>query len=227
VSKDQGLSRISSVHLKDAAYEALYNAIANLDLAPGQAISENMLVAELGVSKTPIRAALGRLEAEGLVETVPFKGTFVCPVDDDDVHDLIDLRIVLEVAAVNAACERASDDQVSELMVVARRAGLEEAGGSHGSALREIGDFHERLVQMSGNGRLVSAFGALTGPLKRIRALSGAQPDSIGESSEEHAAIVEAIADHDAERAGTLVRNHLQRVLDLYRTSRETQPAVE
>jgi DNA-binding GntR family transcriptional regulator len=79
MSEGKGLSRISSGHLKDAAYESLREAITNLDLAPGQAISENMLVKQLGVSKMPIRAALGRLEAEGMVETIPFKGTCVSP----------------------------------------------------------------------------------------------------------------------------------------------------
>ncbi len=227
MSEGQGLARITSVHLKDAAYDALFNAIATLDLAPGQAISENMLVAELGVSKTPIRAALGRLEAEGLVETTPFKGTFVCPIDEGDAEDLIELRVVLEVAAVEAACKRASDQEINELMDVARQAGLDEADGAHGLALREIGDFHERLVQMSGNRRLTEAFAALTGPLMRVRALSGAQPDSIEESSKEHAMIVEALAARDQETASALTRDHLLRVLDLYRRSRQNLPPTE
>ena len=224
MSDGMGLSRITSVHLKDAAYEALREAITNLDLAPGQAISENMLVQQFGVSKTPIRAALGRLEAEGMVETIPFRGTFVSSVGEEDAADLIELRIALEVTAVKAACTRGTDEQIGEMLEVARRASLDEAAGEHQSALRDIGDFHDRLVRLSGNARLVSAFSALTSPLMRIRALSGAQPSSIEQSSYEHAQIIEALVARDAERAADLVTAHLRRVLDLYRKSLDVEP---
>jgi len=222
MSEDRGLSRIKSVHLKDAAYEALRDAITGLELAPGQAISENMLVKQLGISKTPIRAALGRLEVEGLVETISSKGTFVCSVDDDDAADLIELRIALEVAAVRAACARATDEQLSDLFVVAQRASIDEAAGEHHSALRDIGYFHDRLVRLSGNARLESAFLALTGPLMQIRAMSGAQSNSIDDSSDEHAEIVDAMVRRDADRASKLVEIHLSRILSLYRTFGDT-----
>lgn len=225
MSDSKSLSPISSVHLKDAAYEALRDAITNLDLAPGQAISEKMLARKLGVSKTPIRAALGRLEAEGMVETIPFKGTFVSSVGEKDAADLIELRIALEVTAVKAACTRSTDEQIGELLEVARRASLDEAAGRSQSALRSIGDFHDRLVRLSGNARLVSAFSALASPLMRIRALSGAQPSSIEQSSYEHAQIIAALADRDAERAADLVTAHLRRVLDLYRRSLDVEPS--
>ncbi len=225
MSEKQGLAPIKSVHLKDVAYEALHSAITNLDLMPGQAISENMLVEQLGVSKTPIRAALGRLEAEGMVETVPFKGTFVSSVDDEDARDLIELRTALEVASATAACERATDEQLEELRQFARTAYRQEAAGEHESALNDIGEFHDRLVRLSGNARLESAYSALKGPIKRIRALSGAEPDSINASSGDHEKIVEAVAARDAELSALLVKEHLHRVLDLYLKSREVDPA--
>jgi len=226
MSDNQGLGPIKSVHLKDVAYEALHRAIINLELMPGQAISENMLVEKLGVSKTPIRAALGRLEAEGMVETVPFKGTFVTSVDDEDARNLIELRAALEVAAITAACERATEEQLEELRQFARTAYLHEVAGKHESALNDIGEFHDRLVQLAGNARLESAFSALKGPLERIRALSGAEPDSISTSSDDHEKIIEAVVERDAERAGRLVKDHLYRVLDLYLKSREVDAAL-
>lgn len=225
MNEKQRLAPIKSVHLKDVAYEALHRAITNLDLMPGQAISENMLVEQLGVSKTPIRAALGRLEAEGMVETVPFKGTFVSSVSDQDARDLIELRTALEVASATAACERATDEQLEELRQFARAASLDEAAGKHESALNDIGEFHDRLVRLSGNARLESAFSTLNGPLKRIRTLSGAKPDSIDASSDDHEKIIDAVAERNAERAARLVKDHLHRVLDLYLKSREVDPA--
>jgi len=216
-----GLGPIKSVHLKDAAYEALRTAITNLDLAPGQAISENMLVEQLGVSKTPVRAALTRLEAEGMVETVPFKGTFVSLVDPDDARDVIELRVVLEVAAARVACESATAEDLDRLTQLAKVASLDEAAGEHRSALRDIGLFHDFLVELSGNQRLVSAFRSLQGPLMRIRALSGSESDSIEDSSLEHEQIAEAIIARDASAAAALLSNHLLRVLDLYLASQD------
>lgn len=210
-----GLGPINSVHLKDAAYEALRTAITNLELAPGQAISEKMLVEQLGVSKTPVRAALTRLEAEGMVETVPFKGTFVSLVEPDDARDVIELRVVLEVAAVRLACERATRDDLHGLTELAKVPTASE----HGAALRGIGLFHESLIGLSGNQRLVASFRMLQGPLMRISALSGSEPGSIEDSSVEHAAIAAAIVASDPDLAAELLSTHLYRVLDLYLAS--------
>jgi GntR family transcriptional regulator of vanillate catabolism len=216
-----GLEPIKSVHLKDAAYDVLRAAITSLQLAPGQAISENMLVEQLGVSKTPVRAALTRLEAEGMVETVPFKGTFVSLVDPDDARDVIGLRVVLEVAAARMACERATQDELNHLGELARVASVDGADAEHRSALRDIGLFHEYLVGLSGNRRMVMSFRSLQGPLMRIRALSGSRSESIEDSSLEHAQIAEAIAARDANAAESLLSAHLVRVLDLYLATRD------
>jgi DNA-binding GntR family transcriptional regulator len=216
---DQALGPIKSVHLKDAAYEALRAAITSLDLAPGQAISENMLVQQLGVSKTPVRAALTRLEAEGLVETVPFKGTFVSLVDPGDARDVIELRVLLEVAASRVACERATDEDLQRLSDLAKVAGVDEAAGEHQSALRDIGLFHDFLVGLSGNQRLVSSFRSLQGALMRIRAMSGSESDSIEDSSFEHQQIADAIIQRDADASAELLSTHLNRVLELYLAS--------
>lgn len=223
MSEGTALSPIRSMHLKDAAYLAIRNAITTLELEPGRAISENMLVKQLGVSKTPIRAALGRLEAEGMVATVPFKGTFVRAVDDRDARGLIELRVALETAAVRAACIRATDKELAELQDLARRASMDEAAGEHESALRDIGDFHDRLVLLSGNVWLESAFVSISGPLARIRALAGTQDGSIDTSSSEHLDVVEALVRRDAEAAVMLIETHLNRVLDLFQRSRDVE----
>jgi len=216
VSEDTGLSPISSVHLKDAAYLAIRDAITTLELEPGRAISENMLVKRLGVSKTPIRAALGRLEAEGMVATVPFKGTFVRAVDDRDARGLIELRRALETAAVRAVCNYATDDELAELEEVACQASMDEAAGEHESALRDLGDFHHRLVLLAGNAWLEAAYLAISGPLARIRVLSGDQSSSIDASSSEHADIVKALVRRDDKSAVGLIEAHLDRVLELF-----------
>jgi GntR family transcriptional regulator, rspAB operon transcriptional repressor len=226
MASESRLGPLKSVHLKDAAYDALLAAITNLDLEPGQAISENMLVEQLGVSKTPVRAALTRLEAEGMVETIPFKGTFVSTVHPDDARDVIELRVVLEVAAARLACERATPEELDRLMELAHVASVDEAAGEHLSALRDIGRFHEFLVELCGNRRLVSSFQLLQVPLMRISALSGSNRSSIEDSSVEHAAVAAAITAGDSDLAAELLSTHLYRVLDLYLAS-SAQPKAE
>jgi len=226
VSQSMSLSPIVSIHLKDAAYVAIRDAITTLELEPGLAISENKLVKQLGVSKTPIRAALGRLEAEGMVVTVPFKGTFVRAADDGDARGLFELRIALESAAVRAVCIRATDDELADLRDVAYQASMEEAAGEHESALRGIGDFHDRLVLLSGNVWLEAAYIAVSAPLARIRVLSGDQSSRIDESSSEHVDIVKALVGRDAESAVSLIETHLNRVLDLYQESYDSKISI-
>jgi|TARA_B110000263_G_scaffold222424_1_gene211491 DNA-binding GntR family transcriptional regulator len=226
VSQNTELSPIVSIQLKDAAYLAIRSAITNLELEPGLAISENMLVKQLGVSKTPIRAALGRLEAEGMVVTIPFKGTFVREADDRDAQGLFELRIALESAAVRAVCIGATDDELAGLLDVAYQASMEEAVGEHDSALLGIGDFHDRLVALSGNVWLEAAYVAISGPLARIRMLSGDQASSIEMSSSEHVHLVAALVARDGEFAVSLIETHLNRVRDLYQSCCDSRIAI-
>ena len=100
---------------------------------------------------------------------------------------------------------------------------MDEAAGEHESALRYIGDFHDRLVFLSGNVWLESAFVAISGPLARIRALAGTQDGSIDASSSEHLDIVEALVRRDAESAVLLIETHLTRVLDLFQRSYDSE----
>src|SRR4051794_1573230 len=87
-----GLQPIRSNHLKDQAYLRLKDAIVSLQIPPGTPLVEARLAEQLGISKTPIRHALIRLEQEGFVHTVPFKGTFVHYVTADDMRELFELR---------------------------------------------------------------------------------------------------------------------------------------
>ena len=203
-------------HLKDDAYEAIRAALTNLTLPPGGSISENWLVSQLGISKTPIRHALTRLEQEGLVHTIPFKGTFVADTRDTDAKDLLELRIVLERLAARRVASQAAESDLDHLRKLASEGATAEAAGEHKDALLRIGDFHVELVRLSGNPWLVRTYDALGGPLDRLRTISGASKESIVASTAEHLAIVDALAAGDGDRAAELLAEHIARILDLY-----------
>ena len=212
----QALQTLQSSHLKDVAYEAIRQALTDLTLPPGTSISENWLVSQLGISKTPIRHALTRLEQEGLVETVPFKGTFASPARDEDARDLLEVRTVLECAAATRVAKQASVEDLDRLRDLAEAGASAEAAGAHSDALRSIGDFHTELVNLAGNPWLTRSYDALGGPLERLRSISGSEATSVEDSAAEHLAIVDALADGDAQRGTRLLESHIERVLALY-----------
>lgn len=212
----QALRTLQSSHLKDVAYEAIREALTDLTLPPGTSISENWLVSQLGISKTPIRHALTRLEQEGLVETVPFKGTFAAAARDEDARDLLELRIVLELAAARRVAKTASTEDLDRLRGLANEGASAEAAGDHTDALRRIGDFHSELVGLAANPWLTRSYAALLGPLDRLRSISGSDAGTVEDSTAEHLEIVDALADGDGDRAARLLEVHIERVLALY-----------
>jgi len=216
MADDRSLSTLQTSHLKDDAYGAIRAALTDLTLPPGSSISENWLVSQLGISKTPIRHALTRLEQEGLVRTVPFKGTFAAPTRDEDAKDLIELRIALERIAARRVAAQATPADLDHLRDLANEGAAAEIAGAHRDALRRIGDFHLELVRLSGNPWLMRNYDALGGPLDRLRFISGTSEDSILESTTEHVEIVDALAAGDGDLAADLLARHIERVLDLY-----------
>jgi DNA-binding GntR family transcriptional regulator len=210
------LTTLQSSHLKDVAYEAIREALTDLTLPPGASISENWLVSQLGISKTPIRHALTRLEQEGLVETIPFKGTFAAASREEDARDLLELRIVLERAAAARVAQGASPEDLDQLRQLAIDGASAEAAGEHSDAMRRIGDFHIKLVHVAGSPWLSRSYDALGGPLDRLRSISSASGSSIEDSTVEHLAIVDALANGDGSLASDLLEAHTSRILALY-----------
>ena len=212
----RSLTTLQASHLKDEAYEAIRAALIDLTIPPETSISENWLVSRLGISKTPIRHALTRLEQEGLVYTVPFKGTFASAGHANDARDLLEVRTVLEQAAARRVAAEVDSTGLQHLRHLACAGASAEELGARSDALRNIGDFHVELVRLSGNPWLIRNYDALGGPLDRVRTISGASKASIVESTSEHNVIVDALEAGDADLASDLLDTHIQRVLALY-----------
>ena len=131
-----------SIDGEDSAYGRLRTAILSLELVPGERISERSLESLLGASRTPIRAALMRLENEGLTQREG-RGWKVTPIDLAEVRAIMEYREAVEVAAVRLAVERADDEELAALLALAeahRGCDDEETG------LRDFSDFHLALV---------------------------------------------------------------------------------
>ncbi|WP_377012490.1 GntR family transcriptional regulator [Cryobacterium melibiosiphilum] len=186
------------------AYAALRAAILSLDLVPGEKLSERGLESMLEASRTPIRAALMRLENEGLTQRAG-RGWQVTPIDLAEVRAVMEYREVVEAAAIALVIERAGDDELAALRSLIRSSPEED---NEETGLRDGGDFHVALSRLSRNKFFADAMsGALT-RLSRTRWLEVRTAESRAHARTEHLEIIAAVRSRDAERAAALVISH-------------------
>ena len=203
------LPQLRSRHLKDDAYEVILDAITSLKLRPGAMVIEGRLARSLGISKTPVRNALVRLEQAGFVRTVPFRGTFVSEVSLRDVKEIFHVRASLEELAIRRAVEDASPADIRAMYRVVDAAETARRGGNLAASVDLIREFHETLIRLSGNRWLADIYGALAHHLTRIRNICGQMPGRVEASMAEHRAIVAAMEARDAGAAVAAMRSHL------------------
>ncbi|MGH3298597.1 MAG: GntR family transcriptional regulator, partial [Trebonia sp.] len=189
---------------EDGAYQQLRAAILALDVVPGERLTERGLESVLGASRTPIRAALMRLENEGLTRREG-RGWQVTPIDLTEVRAVMEYREAIERAAVILAVERATGEELAALRVLAeanRDQDDEETG------LRDGSDFHVALARLSRNHFFADGMaGALT-RLFRARWLLVRTPESRSRARDEHLEIAAAVTARDTGKAVALAVAH-------------------
>ena len=197
----------------DWVYEEVRQAIIELRLQPGEPLREATMAEQLGVSKTPVREALARLEQEGLVETTSFKGAVVSGYSPEDLQEIYELRELLEGAAVRAAAVTASEETVARLEdLVHESRELRTKDDLEGLAAL-LGAFDLVIYDQVANERIRALIENLKAHLARIGRLTEEIPGRVKASVEEHAAIVDAIAARDADGAERAMRAHIRSVL--------------
>jgi len=186
-------------------YDNLRAAILTLEIAPGERISERGLEARFHASRTPVRAALSRLEREGLILHEGRSWT-VTPIDLDEIASLAELRGVLEPAAARLAVERAGDAQLDEVRAhldALRPTPDQQAGIRMGST------FHLDLAALGGNRFITDAIADALTRLERTRWIEVRTPEARDAAWAEHSAILEAVRAGDADRAAELLAAHV------------------
>ena len=199
--------------LRDVVLENLRDAIITQVLKPGERLMEIQLADEMGVSRTPVREAIRKLELEGLVVMVPRKGAYVAGVSMKDIHEVYEVRSALEMLAVTLAAERITDEELNALEQQVLRESEEEAK-KDGSDLDNIiyidSSFHDIIYQAARNQRLVQFVNILQEQLQRFRAASLARPGRSKTALEEHKQIVEALSERNGELASKLAQEHIE-----------------
>jgi DNA-binding GntR family transcriptional regulator len=187
-------------------HRRLREAILSLDLAPGDRLSERGLEPEFGASRTPIRAALGRLESEGLVRRDD-RGWRVAPIDLDEIRGLYEFREILESAGARLASARATPD---ELAALAELAGSTAATDTPEHSIDSGTSFHMELARLSGNAFLMSSMEGVLTRLYRTRWVEVQTAESRDRAHREHTAIAAALLAADAEGAELATLSHLR-----------------
>ena len=199
--------------LRDVVFETLRDAIITQVLKPGERLMEIQLADEMGVSRTPVREAIRKLELEGLVVMVPRKGAYVAGVSMKDIHEVYEVRAALEMLAVTLAAERITDEELDALeRQVLRESEAEE--NSDENALDNIiyidSTFHDIIYQAAHNQRLVQFVNILQEQLQLFRAASLSRPGRSKTALDEHKQIVEALAERNGELASRLAKEHIE-----------------
>jgi len=196
---------------EQSAYQGLRSAILSLDLIPGERLSERGLETMLGASRTPIRAALMRLQNEGLTQRSG-RGWQVTPIDLAEVRAVMEYREAIEAGAVALAVDRASDDELAALLA------LVESSHDHDdeeTGLRDGTDFHLALARLSRNPFFADAMSGVLTRLSRTRWLGVRTPEDRARVRAEHLEIVRALQTRDAALATGLGTAHSRNTRDL------------
>lgn len=196
--------------LRELVFEALREAIISGGLKPGERLMEMQLADELGVSRTPVREALRKLEQEGFVVMIPRKGAFVADISLKEIVDVFEIRGALEGLAAELAADRASEDKIEEM----ERCLVELSEMIEIKDLKRIveidAQFHETLYASSRNERLGQILSLLREQIQRFRTRTMTHPARMKVALEEHRRIIEAVAARDVEAARRFAQQHIE-----------------
>ena len=213
--------------LTELAEDSIRQLIVSGAFALGEQLSEASLAAQLGISKTPVREALLRLRADGLIDIQPQRGTFVFSLTPAQVDDICRFRELIEVAALGAGMQARRPQLVRELEAnVQRMAEAQTAADWRAIPLLDQA-FHEVIVEQGGNAYLAQAYELVASKIRALRSRLPEENDRVGHCQENHAAIVRLIRKGDVARAQQALALHIRDTRDSYlQASRQpTAPA--
>jgi DNA-binding GntR family transcriptional regulator len=196
--------------LREIVFEAIREAIINSTLKPGERLMEIQLAEEMGVSRTPVREAIRKLELEGFVVMIPRKGAYVAGLSMKDIADVFEIRAALEGLAAALAAERITEEELEELERLLVKIGECIQSNDLNAVIEKDTEFHDVLFRATRNERLVQIVSNLREQIQRYRTASLSSPGRMKLALEEHKQIVEALSERDVEKAQQLAREHIE-----------------
>lgn len=202
----------SNLSLGNQAYQELKRIILQGQVPPGGKLNEGELASALGISRTPVREAMNRLEKEGLVEIFPQRGAFVVRLAEKDIYELFLIRENLEGLAAYLASQQMNEKNLLRLEACVQ--GFREPFGEKDVQryAREDFRFHQMLIQFSGARRLMNLLSTLHDHIRIFRLTTRGVSARMQPSLEEHRQIIEALGRKQPEEAERKMRQHIRHV---------------
>jgi DNA-binding GntR family transcriptional regulator len=204
----QGARQMSS-SLSDQAYHRIKTEILTCELRPGQQIAQQQLVERYEFGKTPVREALQRLAQENFVQPVPRFGYIVAPITLSDIHEIYELRLIAEPAAVRLAAVRGSDEQLEEIRQAAGKTYVYNERETYLEYLRHNTNFHCSIAVAAGNQRLADWIAKLLDELARVFHMGLDWRDRTEAMRVGHIDLVNALVERDPERASEIITGQI------------------
>lgn len=195
--------------LRDVVFNTLRQAILRGEMEPGERLMEIQLAQKLGVSRTPIREAIRKLELEGLVIMIPRKGAEVAHITEKDMRDVLEVRCTLEELAVSLACKNVTDERIADLKAANKVFESSIVSKDVVNIVDADVQFHDAIYAMTDNARLIQIINNLREQMYRYRLeyVKDARTHSILIS--EHNDIIRQLSEKNVDAAKMVVRQHI------------------
>lgn len=196
--------------LREVIFNTLREAIIVGELKPGERLMEVQLAEKMGVSRTPVREAIRKLELEGLVEMLPRKGAHVADLSAKDIMDVLEVRSTLDGLASMLSASRITEEELRELKnVQSQFVNYVEKGSLQGSIKKDV-EFHDIIYRSSRNDKLIQIANNLREQIQRFRVIYLKDYSSTRELVKEHSEILEFISARDPEGARKSAQKHIE-----------------
>lgn len=197
--------------LREVIFNTLREAIIAGELKPGERLMEVQLAEKMGVSRTPVREAIRKLELEGLVDMIPRKGTHVAELSIKNIMDVLEVRASLDGLATALSSTRITRDELKALNSIKEQfISYIEKDNVQGAIKKDV-EFHDVIYRSSRNEKLIQISNNLREQVQRFRVIYLKDYSSPKELIKEHMEIYNAIVSKDCEKAQKLAEDHIRR----------------
>lgn len=202
-------------YLRDIIFEKLQKAIINRKLKQGKIITEQQISREFSVSRTPVREALYKLTATGLIKIIPNKGFLISKWSIKEIKDVFEIRIILECMAVELFIKNISQENVKRLEEIIRKTEKIVKEKNFMEMAKMNNKFHGLIIEKSNNREIFNVIEPLINRINMFRLISISTPSRLEKSLDEHKSIFNSIAKKDIVNAKRLIEIHIREVFKI------------
>lgn len=209
------ISEITAIRpIRDIVYEYLRNAIMDGVIKPGERIVEREYAEKFGVSRTPIREVLRKLEMDGLIEYIPRQGVVAKSFNRAEIEEIYAIRVRLETLAIKIATEKITEQQLNKVKNMHLQAIQASDQGNFNKVADYMRSFDDLLFESIGMPKLRKMIAGLQESLSSYRKINLSSGERRDKAIKEHTQILQAVVDKDSELAEMLLRKHIERARD-------------